>query len=67
MMAAQLSGAPADNDRFIGGQPGNAKEYSPFGLRPDLYEPTQDRLIALGAAGSAPAAAYAVVAYVTSA
>ena len=56
LMAAQLSGAPEDNERFIGGQPASAKEYSPYGLRPDLYEPIQDRLIALAASGSAPAA-----------
>ncbi len=56
LMAAQLSGAPADNDRFISSQPSSLKEYSPYGLRPDLYEPIQDRLIAMAAAGSAPAA-----------
>ena len=56
LMAAQLSGSPEDNDRFIGGQPSSAKEYSSYGLRPDLYEPIQDRLIALAASGSASAA-----------
>jgi hypothetical protein len=55
LLLASLSPSEQDRQFFIDSQPKNYQEYQPFGLRPDLYEVMQDKLISLASAGSAAA------------